>query len=323
MLRRMTLKKIIVTLAVIFALLLIYLIPNKENAGFEFKQQLEYFDANVTKGSIYLLDSKNNLALTSVAVSSTNKQIERRAKELLEILIMDGKGESKVPSGFRSILPSDTKILSISYDSDNKLVKVNFSKELLDVNEKYEQKMVEAIVFTLTSIDEVEKVIIYVEGDILTKLPKTGLNLPSTLDRSYGINKQYDINSRNNITGTTVYYIDKHNDNIYYVPVTKYTNDTREKISIIIDELATSYTYNTGLMSYLNANTKLLAVEKEENKLKLFFNSYIFEDFDNKNILEEVVNTITYSVYDNYDVDEVIFIVDNEEIFKSVSKTLE
>ena len=54
--------------------------------------------------------------------------------------------------------------------------------------------MIEAIVYTLTSIDQVDKVIIYVEGDILTKLPKTKINLPSTLDRTFGINKEFDSN---------------------------------------------------------------------------------------------------------------------------------
>lgn len=33
--------------------------------------------------------------------------------------------------------------------------------------------MIEAIVYTVTTIDEVKSVIIYVDGDILTKLPKT------------------------------------------------------------------------------------------------------------------------------------------------------
>ena len=36
--------------------------------------------------------------------------IESIAREIIEILIKDGKYESKIPSGFRSILPSETKI---------------------------------------------------------------------------------------------------------------------------------------------------------------------------------------------------------------------
>ncbi|MBQ9747113.1 MAG: GerMN domain-containing protein [Clostridia bacterium] len=37
----------------------------------------------------------------------------------------DGEGESKIPNGFKSIIPSDTEILSIEYE--NSLIKVNFS----------------------------------------------------------------------------------------------------------------------------------------------------------------------------------------------------
>ena len=75
----------------------------------------------------------------------------------MEILISDGSGENKIPNGFLAILPSDTKILSLKYD--NHVLKINFSKELMDVKAEYEEKMIEAVVYTLTSISEVEKVI--------------------------------------------------------------------------------------------------------------------------------------------------------------------
>ena len=42
-----------------------------------------------------------------------------------------------------------------------------------------------------------------------------------------------------------------------------------------------------------------------------------------KDILEEVIYTISLSVGANYDVEKVIFNVENEEICKSVIKTLE
>ena len=61
----------------------------------------------------------------------------------------------------------------------------------------------------------------------------------------------------------------------------------------------------------------------ENDKMMLTFNSYILNDFDKLNILEEVIDTISLSVKDNYDVSEVIFYVDNNEIYKSVLKTLE
>ena len=50
------------------------------------------------------------------------------------------------------------------------------------------------------------------------------------------------------------------------------------------------------------------------------FNQYIFNDLGTKNILEEVIYTISLSVEANYNVKEVSFEVNNEEIYKSVTK---
>ena len=54
--------------------------------------------------------------------------------------------------------------------------------------------MIEAIVYSLTSLDNIKYVSIYVEGSILNKLPNSNKKLPTILDRSIGINKEYNIN---------------------------------------------------------------------------------------------------------------------------------
>lgn len=316
MIKRFTIKKIIMSSAVLFSLLLLCLIPNKD---LKVEEKVNYIENDNLKNVIYLLDNHNYLARATVAINSN--EIEKKAKELLNILIKDSSGESKVPSGFKSIIPSNTEIKSIELIDD--ILKVNFSKDLLDVNIEYEEKIIEAIVYTLTSIEGINKVIIYVDGDILSKLPKTKINLPSILDRSYGINKEYNISSFKDINSVTVYYVSKFNENTYYVPVTKYLNDDREKIKIIIEELSGAPLYNTGLMSYLNGNISLLASEKDIDTLSLVFDNYLFNDANSKNILEEVIYSISLSVGDNYNVKEVIFEVNNEEIYKSVIKTIE
>lgn len=319
MLKKRLIRKILVATSALFALALIYLIPSEENdPNLEFNQNLEYIDLEVVTNSIYLIDDNNYVAKTKVVVNSTT--IEDKVKELVEVLISGGSGENKIPNGFKSILPSETKILSVKYE--NGLVKINFSKDLLDINIEYEEKIIEALVYTITSIDEVEKIIIYVEGDILNKLPQTGINLPSTLDRNFGVNKLYDFTKTNDINQVTIYYLNKHNDNYYYVPVTKYLNDNREKIKIIIDELSSKNSYNTNLLSYLNSNTELLAIEEQADILELTFNSYIFSDVDNKDILEEVIYTICLSIKDNYDVDQVVIKSDNEEVLRTVLKEI-
>ena len=105
--------------------------------------------------------------------------------------------------------------------------------------------------------------------------------------------------------------------------MTKYLNDDRDKIKIIIDELTSANMYQTNLMSFLNSNTELLDIQQSENVLSLNFNSYIFNDATKKDILEEVIYTICLSVGDNYNVEEVVFQVDTEEVYKTVLKDVE
>ena len=127
MLKRMSIKKILVSTSVLFALFLVYLIPKESiNTLDDVQQKLEYVDKNIITSSIYLMDSDNYLARATVLVNTKDTEIESRAKELVEILIKDGKGESKIPNGFRSIIPSDTKILSIKYERG-----VVYEKQLL------------------------------------------------------------------------------------------------------------------------------------------------------------------------------------------------
>ena len=69
-------------------------------------------------------------------------------------------------------------------------------------------------------------------------------------------------------------------------------------------------------MSYLNANTELNDYELDNNKLKLNFNELLLNDLDKKNILEEVIYTISLSMNNIYDnLESVSFLVNNEEIY--------
>lgn len=311
---KMSIRKILISLCALFAMTLIYLLPKEE----KYVQELTYTKDNLVFNDIYLIDSYNYVSLTSVPVTS-NDVIEK-AKELISILTVEGAYNEFVPNGFRAIIPSDTKVINIDY-VDN-ILKVNFSKELLDININDEEKLISSIVYTLTSLENVNGIILYVDGNILTTLP-SGKILPSLLDRSYGVNKVYDIDNYRNVESVNVYYMAKNKDKYYYVPVTKYLNDDQEKISIIINELTSTSMYNTNLLSFLNSNTKLLDVNNQDDILRLTFNNYIFDDIENTRILEEVINAISLSVKDNYDVKDVIFVVNNEEIYKSVLKTLD
>lgn len=311
MIKRIISKRIIISSLALFSLFLLTLFPKNELNNIEITTI--YTNDNLVE-SIYLLNDYNLLSLTHVIESSDD--VISKAKGLLNVLIKGGVGEDKIPNGFKSIIPSDTKILNIEYE--NNTLKINFSKELLDVDISLEEKVIESIVYTLTSIDGVKNIIIYIDNNILSYLPKSKKILPSNLTRKFGINKIYDITNIHNINEVIVYYLSKYNDNTYYVPVTMYVNDDIDKIRVIVNKLSSSPLYQTNLMSYLNSNTELLNIEEVDNELKLEFNNYIFNDFDTKEILEEVIDTFSLSIKDNYDVDSYSIIVNNEEIYKKV-----
>lgn len=321
MLRKFTIKKILISSTALLTLFLLYLVPRNNYELTNVKQELKYVNSNLEKGEVYLLDKNNMLSRSIVSFNTKEEDIEKRATEIINYLILESENESKIPNGFKAYLKESTKINSVLYE--NNVLKVDFNEELLNVSKNMEEKVVEGLVYSLTTIGGVDKVIIYINGNILINLPQNNITLPPTLDRSYGINKTYDITSYKGVNKVTVYYTQNYNDNTYYVPVTKYVNDDRDKISIIIEELAGNEVSNTNLMSYLNNNAKLMSYSVTDEEMNLVFNNYIFDNINEKNILEEVIYTISLSVADNYEVKEVSFQVENEEIYKSVLKSIE
>ena len=112
--------------------------------------------------------------------------------------------------------------------------------------------------------------------------------------------------------------MDRINNDMYYVPVTKYINDDREKIKIIVEELASSYLYEGNLISFLNSNTVLLDYQDDDGIMRLNFNDYIMDG--NDKLVEEVIYTISLSVFDNYPSEMVSFEV-NGEVVGHVSRS--
>ncbi len=308
MLKRFSIKKIIVSVSVLLMLLIIYLIPSDQNV--KFKQELSYIDNEIVINDIYLVDSYEYVTLTSIGVIA--KTIEDEALEIIDILIQDGPGESKIPSGFKSVINSETIVKDLSFE--NGILKVNFSKELFDTKEEYEIKVLESLIYSLTSIKDVKGLMIFVDGKQLDILPKSKIKVPSVLDKTFGINKEYNFTNLKGINQVTIYYINKYNDAYYYAPVTKYLNDSREKVSIIVDELTNNNKYISGLMSFINNDVELLDTMIDYNEISLNFNQNILSDLENKKILEEVVKTINLSIEANYGIKSITYSVNAEPI---------
>ena len=126
--------------------------------------------------------------------------------------------------------------------------------------------------------------------------------------RDIGVNKIYDIESVKNVTKTTMYYIAKEQDTSYFVPVTILENNDKNKVEIIIEHLKSLPNEKTNLMSYLNASTELSNYEILESQVLLSFSNLLYEGLASKDLLEEVKYSISLSIEDSLNVENVIFL---------------
>ena len=285
MLKRKALRKIFITTLSMLIILTIYTIPTTQKPNV-LRTNLEIEDiTNLSTDKIYLLNNDNYLVKTDVFIDS-NKKIEK----IIEYLTINN---NKIPSSLNGYIPKNTKLLNYNIESNSLLL--NFSKEFK--NSSIEEIMITGIVYSLLELPDIKEVSIQVENNFYKDY--------TNLNKDIGINKNIMYTNRKDINKVVTYYLDK--EDIYYVPVTNYLNDTREKIEIIIDSLKET---KKGLISYISDNTKLLNYQEDNNLLILNFS----KELKNKNTIVEdkILNTISYSVFDNYDVNMVLFQIEGE-----------
>ena len=309
MLRRKALRKIFITTMSLFIIMTIYLIPQTEKT-LETNLELEYI-TNLANSSIYLLDENNLLVKTKILLDN-----EDTTKDIKDIITNLTIGSGNIfPDNLYGVIPKNTKLNNIIIEED--VVTLDFSKELLNVDTNKSNALIESIVYSVTELDDINKVIITVENKELQTYPNSDKTITFPIDRSIGINNKYTYSSLNNLVKVVIYYQELINNDTYYVPVTKYLNDDKEKIDIIIEELTTSYIYEDNLSSILNENVKLTDKELTDDLLILDFNDALLE---NGELKEEVVYLLSYSVFANYDINTVSFRVNRKEL-KNVIKS--
>lgn len=290
--RTKIIKKIFNTTITMFIILTIFTLKTTSNSNV-LRTNIEIDDiTNLTTNNIYLLNKNNLLVKTKVFINNKkNKEIESIIKYLTIT-------NNKTPVGLKTYIPKNTKILN--YKLENNTLIIDLSKEFLSTANK--QLVITGLVYSLLEIKDIDNIMLQVEGK-----PIEGYN--EVLNKNIGINNEFLFNSRYDINRVVIYYVDKIDNKTYFVPVTKYLNDTREKIEIIIDELKEN---NNNLISYLNDNAKLINYREEGNVLYLNFNEYLIDS--NDEVSKNIMKTIAYSVFDNYNVNVVCFETNSKRV---------
>ena len=306
MIKKWTINKIVVASVSLFLLFMFYLIPTKPNIETEVIEKEEVLKENV----VYLLDEDNYVSRVVTYYDKTDiKDIIRNKIDTLT---------NSDRNNFYPLIPKGTKLNDVKVEKD--AVYLDFSSEILSVNKYIEEEMIEAIVYSVTEINGINSVYIAVDSKELKKLPNSLKELNYPLTRKYGINKKYNIDSFENIDTTTVYFSKSSDDDIYYVQVTYVTNTSGEKIDIIIEELKSSINSQDNLNSFVSNMVEVVDYNIDNDKFNLVFNEYIFGDLEKNVILEEVKYVISASIFENYDVKEVIFNTKNQKNVAEIVK---
>lgn len=303
MIKNFAKRKVVVTTFafVIFFITLIF--PSK--TGEYISTSTSYIDGKIKP--IFLLNADKYVSRVQIVTKETN--LISQVQELLNYLIIDNDNINYIPNSFSPVIPKETKVLSL--DIQDKLVKINFSKEFLNIPIDYGEKMIQCIVYTLTELDGIEGVLILVDGNILDKFPNSNKTLPHILNRNIGVNTIYNFNQMKDVKKTTTYFLAKNNNLTYYVPVTLLENNNKQKIDIVIERLKSNPHLQTNLISYLNASLELSNYELLEEEIRLSFNDTLYEGISSDEIKEQVEYSIVLSIKDTMNVKNVILTKEN------------
>lgn len=293
-------KKIYYIILICFITLSIATIPTLKNDN---TLRTNFEIENITgikTNKVYLLN-KNNY-LTGVDIFLDKGNIKETVERIFNYL---KESNNKMDSSFYGYIPDDAKIEEIRIDE--KSLYLNISKEIKKDKEKL-KIIIPGLVHSILEMPEIEYISLEIDSEYLEDDHKL-------LTKDYPINVEYNFTDRNNINKVVIYYNDKINNEDYYVPVTKYLNDNREKVEIIVDELKSNIPAN--LISYINNKTELLNYTDENNALVLDFNKYIEDDKK-----ETTYQSIAYSIFNNYDIESVIYKIDGkiEKIINNTTK---
>lgn len=307
MIKKYTINKICVTSVSLFLILMFYLVPSTPESEVKIDKSI----GDKKEVVVYLMDKDYYLGRMIEYASYDN--IVDLVNKKLDILI---NGSDELNS-FSPIIPKNTKVNSIKVDKNN--IYIDFSKDILNVSKYNEELMIESIIYTITDINGIDNIYLSINKEPLKILPKSNKEIPYPLNRGYGINKKYDLDSLNNITKTTVYFNKSYDDVEYLVPITKVMNTTSEKIDIIIEELKSIVNAQYNLNSYISNDLEVVSHDVNDDKMNLIFNEFIL-DKEKLVVLEEVKYAIAQSIFDNYNVKEVVFSTKEKNNIATITK---
>ncbi|MEH7387869.1 GerMN domain-containing protein [Bacillus sp. JJ1521] len=287
-----------------------------ENPATEATDQEEAATETV-KRDLYLIDENGLVVPYTVDLP---KQ-DAAARQVLEYLVAGGPLNEILPDGFRAVIPQDTVV---DVNLKDGTITADFSKEFSNYNKEDEEKILEAITFTLTQFENVKNVVISVNGYQLEEMPVNGTPIPGDLSRADGINiDNSGVVDITNSRPVTLYFYAQNEAGEYYVPVTKRIENTGDdRVAAVVNALIDGPTMGSELISEIHQDVKLLGAKMEDGKVTLDFNEAIFGAFNEDMISNHVINSLVLSLTEQPEVKGVAITVNGKDVVAEDGKSL-
>ncbi|MDY0408601.1 GerMN domain-containing protein [Virgibacillus soli] len=260
---------------------------------------------------LYLVDVNGMVAPQTVELP--NPESKAVAKQVLEYLVKGGPVTPILPNGFQAVLPEGTEIKEMNLKEDGTMV-VDVSEEFKEYEAEDELKIVEAMTFTLTQFENVERIELRINGQAVDEMPVNGTPISNGYSRVNGINlTDTDAIDIMNSDVLTMYFPAEHNEQRYYVPITRHVEKTEDNVyELVVNSLLDGPGYNTNLIHVFNTDTMLVDEPTlEDGVLSLTFNENILKDPEQSMISDEVMETIVRSLTELQQVEAVNIQVEN------------
>ncbi|KMJ56959.1 sporulation protein [Bacillus sp. LL01] len=261
------------------------------------------------QGEIYLIDSNGYVVSQTLELPKTNEV----AKQALEYLVVGGPVDAMLPNGFRAVIPAGTEV-DVNLKKDGTIV-ADFSNEFMNYDAADEEKILQAITWTLTQFENVDKVQIMVNGHVQTVMPVNQTPIGEGVSRANGIN--YDTAESVDLMtsrAVTLYFMAESNDgDPYYVPVTtRLSLEGKDKYSAIVEALIKGPSHNSGLTNDLTNEIALLDEPvMEDGNLVLNFNEAIL-GLEGRIVSKSIVDSLVLTLTEQTGVESIAITVDGE-----------
>lgn len=289
--------------------------PQPEGDGEEAETgtDAENAEDEATSGTVsrelYLMDANGMVAPQTLELPVS----EEVATQALEYMVKDGPVTNLLPNGFEAVLPAGTEILGLNTQEDGTLV-VDVSEEFKNYEAKDEEKILQAMTYTLTQFDNVKRIKLWINGHEQAVMPVDGTPISKGVSRSDGINHHVGVQTDiMNSEAVTVYFPAQNGEQVYQVPVTTRVEKGSDEYASMVQALLEGPEVGSALMNPFHEGAEMVNSKLKNGVLSVSFNENILTGADEPSLSDAALASLVMSLTDLADVESVEVHVDGTE----------